>query len=162
VPKGGDEFGADLARIWRLRDGRSSSRGWNARLWDPAPSIAGKSCGRREEEATWRGCGTDLAASLGWKARMWDPAPSIGGKCCGRGEEEAARRGFSTDLAAAGCTLGLAKMEGARWLQGARRLPSAANAVGAGRRKRADRARRMRVWQNVHHACVGRLHYQHN
>jgi hypothetical protein len=194
VPKGGDEFGADLARIWRLRDGRSSSRGWNARLWDPAPSIgdkccvrgeeeaarrgfgtdfassrgwkarmwdpapsiAGKSCGRREEEAARRGCGTDLAASRGWKARMWDPAPSIGGKCCGRGEEEAARRGFSTDLAAAGCTLSLARMEGAR------RLPSAANAAGAGRRKRADRARHMRVWQNVHHACVGRLHYQHN
>jgi hypothetical protein len=102
VPKGGDEFGADLARIWRLRDGRSSSRGWNARLWDPAPSIGGKCCGRGEEEAARRGFSTDLAASLGWKARMWDPAPSIGGKCCGRGEEEAARRGFSTDLAAAG------------------------------------------------------------
>ena len=29
------EFGADLARIWRLRDARSASRGWKERLWDP-------------------------------------------------------------------------------------------------------------------------------
>jgi hypothetical protein len=60
VPKGGDEFGADLARS-PLRDGRSSSRGWKARLWDPAVAIGGKCCVRGEEEAAQRGLGTDWA-----------------------------------------------------------------------------------------------------
>jgi hypothetical protein len=48
-------------------------------------------------------------------------------------------RGFGSDLAAAGCTLGLARMEGApvgsARMEGARRVPSTANVASAGRRK---------------------------
>jgi hypothetical protein len=69
-------------------------------------------------------------------------------------------RGFGLDLVAAGCTLGLARMEGApvgsARMEGAQRLPSAANAAGAGRRKPrgagrrkprgADLARIWRLW----------------
>jgi hypothetical protein len=124
----------------------------------------------------------DGRSACGIRADGRSTAAAIGGKCCGRGEEEAARcgeeeaarRGFGSDLAAVGCTLGLARMEGApvgsARMERAWRLPSAANAAGAGRRKRADRAAAAgrlrdaatRVWQNVRHACVGRLHYQYN